>query len=267
MSDDNSVIIDAPAAEQPVESAPTPQPETGELTPKVDDPSPEQNSEEHDDPQLPKGVKKRFDTLTRQKYELQAQMQELQQRLAQQEQARQPTLQKPDIAQFDDLATYEQAIEDYTRQTIGQQVQQQQYAAQSQAELASNFQANIAKERALIPDFDATLQEIMQHPIASNDFIANTIAADEDGAKIAYYLGKNQNEAYRLLLLSPQKQLIELGKIAAKVNATPQKKVTSAPSPAPSVKASPTITSDPTQMTTAQYMKWRNDQQLSKQRR
>lgn len=72
---------------------------------------------------------------------------------------------------------------------------------------------------------------ITDHPdyedIAESDDIvisipmAAVIMNDEDGPAIAYYLGKNPDEAERISKLSPARVGSELGRIAARINAKP----------------------------------------------
>lgn len=66
---------------------------------------------------------------------------------------------------------------------------------------------------------------------AISDHMAAVILDSENGPAIAYYLGKNVEESYRIWKLSPLAQAREIGKIEATLNVKPVAKVSSAPEP------------------------------------
>lgn len=87
-----------------------------------------------------------------------------------------------------------------------------------------------ARER--IPDFDSVVTD--RTPIHPR--LAPLIVESEQGADIAYWLGKNPEAArklYQQFETAPQRALVELGRIEAKLSAPPPKSVTKAPAPAP----------------------------------
>ena len=91
----------------------------------------EQIEEENgNDDSLPKGVKKRLDKLTRQKYEAQAEINRMRFELEQLKAQTQPTIKEPDIADFDDVQSYAKALAKYELQQVQSQ-QQQAYSQQS----------------------------------------------------------------------------------------------------------------------------------------
>jgi hypothetical protein len=55
----------------------------------------------------------------------------------------------------------------------------------------------------------------------------------ENGHDIAYHLGKNLKEAQRIAALDPVSQIFELGRIAAKLSAEPEKPKMPSKAPAP----------------------------------
>ncbi len=222
----------------------------------------EQPEEENDnDDSLPKGVKKRLDKLTRQKYEAQAEINRMRSELEQLKAQTQPTIQEPDIADYSDVQSYAKALAKYELQQVQSQ-QQQAYNQQSEAQaIANDWQSKTAKFKAVAPDFDD------KFAIVSNiEFAPSTIAEvakHEKGAEIAYMLGQNPSEAYRIASLPPMQQLMAIGEIAASAKFNKPKQTTSAPKPAPTVNGS-SPNSDPRAMSTEQYIKWRNQQKTTK---
>ncbi len=55
----------------------------------------------------------------------------------------------------------------------------------------------------------------------------------ENGQDIAYHLGKNLKDAERIARLPPVQQIFELGRLAAKLSAEPEKPKTPSKAPAP----------------------------------
>lgn len=53
----------------------------------------------------------------------------------------------------------------------------------------------------------------------------------DTGADVAYYLGKNPHELFRLSQMDPRRQALELGRLESKLSVPPQKTKTNAPSP------------------------------------
>lgn len=222
----------------------------------------EQPEDEHDnDDSLPKGVKKRLDKLTRQKYEAQAEINRMRSELEHFKSQMQPTIQEPDIADYSDVQSYAKALAKYELQQVQSQ-QQQVYSQQSEAQaIANDWGAKTAKFKAVAPDFDEKFSVVSNIEFAPSTI--SEVAKHEKGAEIAYMLGQNPSEAYRIASLPPMQQLMAIGEIAASAKFNKPKQTTSAPRPAPTVNsASPS--SDPNSMNLDDWMKWRNKQTRGK---
>lgn len=261
-STQSDVVVDSsPQVDDVVESPIVEEVETQGEQPKVE--ADKQEEEHDDDSSLPKGEIKRIAKLTRQKYEQQAEINKLKAELETFKAQTAPTLQEPDISQFDDLESYVKAQVKYEKELEKQQTQSQQ-AQQTQAQaVAQDWVAKVDKVRSVAPDFDAAFSNIASIEFAPMSLEA--VAEHPKGAEIAYMLGKDVSEAYRIAALPPSQQLMAIGEIAARTNVPKPKAVSSAPPPVKTVSGG-NVTTDPSKMSTSDYIKWRNDQQRQKKR-
>ena len=199
--------------------------------------------------------KKRMARFTRQKYEERAAREAAEKRAAELE-ARiksletknepkefKPTRPKPNIDEFidkhDDInaayAEHAEAIADWkleqhTAKITAENQQQQARAKAQQAQQTFNEKAqNTAKQgREKYQDWEDVVYNIPA-PIFP-DHVAQAVIEMTDGASVAYYLGKNLEEAERISQLTPYAMAAELGKIEAKLSVN-DKKTTQAPPP------------------------------------
>lgn len=79
----------------------------------------------------------------------------------------------------------------------------------------------------------------------------------DDAHKVIYSLGKNPEEALRILSLPPLQQGRELERLALKAGQPAAKAVSKAPAPITPVDSSTTVEKDPSKMSTDEWMKWR----------
>ena len=88
--------------------------------------------------------------------------------------------------------------------------------------------------------------------------MATFVAESDKGAEVAFYLAQNEREATRIARLSPLHQGIELARLEGKLSVAPQiRKVSTAPSPPPTVTGNPSPASrDPHEMSQAEYNEW-----------
>ena len=81
------------------------------------------------------------------------------------------------------------------------------------------------------PDYD----QIVGNPnLTITPLMADAIKESDNGASVAYYLGKNPDEAARIARMSPVQQAAAIGRLEAKVT-TPAKRSTQAPPPVKTV--------------------------------
>ena len=264
MSDNTTqsdVVVDSsPQVEEVVESPIVEEAETEGEQPKVEA---EKQEDEDDDSSLPNGVKKRIDKVTRQKYEAVAEANRLKAEIEQLRAQIAPKQEAPDISHFDNLDDYVEAVAEYK---LNQKTQtaQSQHAQQTQAQAqAQDWVAKVDKVRSVAPDFDAVFNNVASIEFAP--MALEAVAQHPKGAEIAYMLGKDIGEAYRIAALPPSQQLMAIGEIAAKTNVPKPKAVSSAPPPVKTVSGG-NVTTDPSKMSTSDYIKWRNDQQRQKKR-
>lgn len=110
-----------------------------------------------------------------------------------------------------------------------EQLLQQRELERQQAALVESYHEKEEQARDKYDDFE----QVAYNPsLKISTVMAQTIQASEIGPDIAYYLGSNPKEADRISRLSPFLQAKEIGKIEAKVAASPPtKKPSSAPAP------------------------------------
>lgn len=270
--------VSAPAA--PVESAPTQDapitdaPASGEGTddaaPKAEPPKPE----------APTRLQKRIDDLTRQRYEEQRARESAEARLAQYErqqaqaqQFAQIDAQAPRIDQFNDLATYQMAMSNWTAQrsaaiATAQWEERMQQMAQHQARQAQEqfqHQQRITQENVVLdskmasaakkyPDF---MQVVTSQDIASvrNTPLFSLILEADNAGDIAYALAKNPTEIDRLLSLGHPAAMARA--VFALDRQFSGNAVTTAPPPPPSRNGSTAPSGQPDPKDTEAWMKWR----------
>ena len=268
MSDTTSVIDNAQPADDEQTLPPASEETKADAAETSDDTTDDGDDAEH--PDLPRGVKKRIDKLTKAKHELtrqnleaQVRMKELEARIAQLD--RPATPQEPDPSQFDDWDKYLQAKVDFEASKRLQQVESQRSVEQQQAARLQSFNERAAAVRQANPDFDSVLQTAA---VAVSDAVMDTILDTEDGPNVAYYLAKNPLELLRLNTLPERQQVLELGRISARLSTKPEpRRVSSAPEP---VKPAGRTASPPRRIEDARSMeehaRMRNEQ-LAKTRR
>lgn len=257
MSDNtqSDVVQDSsPVVEEVVESPIVEEVETEGEPPKVE--ADKQEEEHDDDSSLPKGEIKRIAKLTRQKYEQQAEINKLKAELDSIKAQTAPTLQEPDISQFEDLDSYVKAQVKYEKELEKQQTQSQQ-AQQTQAQaVAQDWVAKVDKVRSVAPDFDVVFNNVASIEFAP--MALEAVAQHPKGAEIAYMLGKDIGEAYRIAALPPSQQLMAIGELAARTNVPKPKTVSTAPAPVKPVSGGASNSAPPTDMD--EWVKWRNNQ-------
>lgn len=188
----------------------------------------------------PNRLQKRFDELTRQRYQLEAENRRLQEQL----QGVKPEETKaPSRDDFDNYEDYLDARADYlAEQKVKsyQENQKKEEAARKRQEqqdkLLSNWEASKDKAREKYTDFDDVLSN---DDAPLTETMAYALMESEYGADIGYHLGKNPEEAQRIASLSPARQAAELGKLELQISTKPNKpKSSKAPEPIETVSGS-----------------------------
>lgn len=212
----------------------------------------------------PRGVQKRLDELARQREAERERADNLQRMLdrelaarAQPKQEQQPAAPQPDETEpvrpqrtaFTDPEAYAEAVAEWSGQYASWAGKREAQAV-IQAERRKSIEAQVAEGQRLAREAyqsrvektvekHADYREVAESPSVEVSIpMAHAILNSEDGPEIQYYLGKNPEEAKRIVALNPALQLVELGKIAAKLAApaaptpaAPAKPVSAAPKP------------------------------------
>lgn len=126
---------------------------------------------------------------------------------------------------FESVEAYAEALASQK----AEQLLQQRELERQQAEVLESYHEKEEQAREKYDDFE----QVAYNPsLKISTVMAQTIQASEIGPDIAYFLGSNPKEADRISRLSPFLQAKEIGKIEAKVAASPPtKKPSSAPAP------------------------------------
>jgi hypothetical protein len=117
------------------------------------------------------------------------------------------------------LERFEQSKEDFA---------QAREAAQ-QASINA-FSAKISVARESMPDIDQHVQVFGQIPLSNA--ACEVIASSAKAAEIAYFIGRNPNEGYRIANLPIYQQTAEIARLEAKLTTPEPKRVSTAPKPA-----------------------------------
>ena len=211
---------------------------------------------EHDESSLPEGVKKRIDKVTRQKYEAIAEANRLKAEIEALKAQSAPKQTEPQMQDFDTFEDYTNALAEY-KYNQKTQAQAQQYNQQAQAQkVAQEWQSKVEKVRSVAPDFDAVFNNVASIEFAP--MALEAVAEHPKGAEIAYMLGKDVGEAYRIAALPPYQQLMAIGEVAARANLPKPKTVSTAPAPVKPVSGGASNSAPPADMD--EWVKWRNNQ-------
>jgi len=180
---------------------------------------------------------KKMAKVTKQKYQQEARIQELENKLRQATTEKQPTLTRDDFGEdtegWTEHLVDQKAQELFTKQQQQQMAQQQQYEAAVKASQA--WENKIAAVRENLPDY--------QEVVSSADVdlppdLVQDIMDSDLGPQIAYHLAKNPEDAEKAVAMNERSRTRYLARLEVKLenqpahSATPQTpKVSQAPAP------------------------------------
>lgn len=178
---------------------------------------------------------------------------------------------KPVPASFNSYEDYLEALSDWKAdQRISkfkselQETESKKTEQQHAETVRSSFSSKVDAAREKYEDFDSVA---FDESLPVTQFMTQAIVETDNGADILYHLGNNPKEAQRIASLSPIAQAREIGRLEMKLSQTPVKpKTSSAPAPINPVGKGSTTTS-PENMSTEEWMKWREDQIKAKRKR
>jgi len=235
MSEENLAVVD-PAPEQVATAAPEPVVEAPELAEK-------QQSKTFTQEELDAAIGKRL-----------AREQRAWERRQAQREAEMHTLKAAPVQSADQFESTEAYAEALAEQKIAQRE-----SAQLKAQILENYHEKEEEARSKYEDFEQVAYN-PKLPITS--VMAEAIQSSEIGPELAYHLGTNPKEADRISKLSPLGQAREIGRIEAKLAASPPvKRTSSAPAPITPVTARSTgspayDTTDPRSIKTMTDSQW-----------
>lgn len=213
-------------------------------------------------------VQERFDKLTREKYEalrakdaLEWELQKLRE-----SQAKTPPVapaQRPKLADFEyDESRYEAAVIEWTQAAARQAAESVIRMEREQESAKARVDSFRARESKFAEKHADYREVVYDESIPISTAMAEAIRDSDEGPALAYYLAKNRDVAEAISTLPPFAAARELGKIEARLTAPPPAPpVSAAPPPPPKLSATePAIDKDPSQMTDAEFAKWRKRQ-------
>lgn len=263
MSDVETALTGAPAA-------------PAETTQEVQTPAPEQTvdpqTQEAEKPRDDKGrfvPQERVNEITRARRDAERRAMYLEQQLAQIQQAQpqrnpspQSTDRPPSLQDFATVEEWGEAVAEFsTRQALSraEQTFQQRDQYHTQQQVAQQFQTREAEYAATVPDYMDRVAELTSSVPLPGELLM-VISQSDHGPALAYHLAQHLDVADRLSRMHPVAAAVEIGRIEARLSAPQAKPVTKAPSPAPSLAGTSTVSKDPDGMTVNEWMAWRQSQ-------
>jgi len=251
-------------------------PESAELVPDApleeSSPSPDETSAAPEAPKA-KGVQKRLDELTAQRYAEQRLREDAQRdrdhwrELALKSQkAPEPEIAapkgKPNVAEFASYEEYTEAVADWKVQEILTRREAEVQQQRAQYEAMTLREAFDAKARAFEAESPDWRQVVTSIPLSDAAFQA---AQQSDmGPALLYHLGKNPQLAEQIYSLSPYQQAMRLGRLELELSQPQPKRISGAPEPINPLSGGDGKAYDPNRGTAEQYKAWRNAQLYGK---
>lgn len=167
-----------------------------------------------------------------------------------------PDLPEPKSDQFETYDDYVDARADW-RSKVNMRQFQSDYQAQTKSQTINNWLDSGGSKHS---DF----KEVFHPNLPVSDTMTEVLLDSPQGHDLAYYLGKNPDEARRIANLPAHRQAYEMGKIEAKISPPRQKTKTNAPTPTSPVggKEMPTASLD--KLSTEDFMKFRDQQEFGR---
>lgn len=198
-------------------------------TPVVEDAAADDAAEPANEAEtVTRGQQQRIDTLTAQKWE------ERRRAAAAEQEA---TNLRNRLAQFERLGVDPSVIDQqpeqqqnnqnkpnaplYTREQLEQRARELARVEATEMSFRSEIDKQANQTRQKFPDFDTSVNNLGKFGPLSRDFLSMVLEAGHDGpvsaGEVIYHLGKDLNEADRILSLPPQRQAVALARFANKL--------------------------------------------------
>jgi hypothetical protein len=178
---------------------------------------------------------------------------------------------KPRYEDFETDGEFQEALVEWKAEQIWQRKETQRKAddeRQQQRAEGQKHEGWLREARTKFPDFDSVAIRPM-HEVPITTPMAEAIKEEALGHEIAYYLGKNPQEAHKIAQLSPISQAREIGKLAVKMEQTkPKPKTqTAAPSPTQPVSGRGSTGKKIEDMSVSEYIEYQNEREFGSARR
>lgn len=262
MSEEGEVVVSEVAAPPVTQGAGNepPELEKAEITPEQETAAKEAKKEA----ELQKGVQRRIDKITRQKYEAEARAKMLEERVAAME-ARQASAPKddemPTLGKYNNFDEYVAAKAEYiSKKTIESTLteREKRQAAEREAtertKTVESWNKRVEKATAEMPDFE---EVITSSEVPMTGPMQQAIMESEAGPKLAYYLANHPNEASDIARMTPIGAIRTLGRIEERLSKPVEKKSTSAPEPLTPIGGKTKVSKDPSDMSQKEFEAWR----------
>lgn len=225
----------------------------------------EETSQEDAQSEKPKkhGAEKRIAQLTWKLREQERKLEELQNKQPPKQETSVP---KPTLESVGyDESKYAEAMETYLAAQIDAKVESK-LTAKEQESASRKAQEDYSRKRddffskglAIADDFADVISD---ESLPVTTAMVDALFSVEKGPEILYHLANNTAELYRIAELSPFAQAVEIGRLEARFSMPKPKTSSNAPPPVKPITAGgETATKDPDQMTTKQWLAWREKQ-------
>lgn len=212
-----------------------------------------------------KGVQKRINELTREKWEERRARQELERRLQEIEarsyQAQAPS-QAPTLEQFNyDTEAYQRAVFQYAQTESQRQFREQfeqERQMRAQQEQQRQFQSMLmehdrreAEFARSVPDYHEAVESLVSS-LRLPQATVEVMASSERSPEILYHFATNFEEAAKLSEMPPHLAALHIARLEAKLANKP-KPVSKAPAPPPSLTGAAQVNKSPEQMSDEEF--------------
>lgn len=245
------------------------QPNTPEQAPEQDTQA--DTAEQPEEHRVPKGVQKRIDRLTRERYRLQGELEAMRRQAQPEAKPTQAAEGAPTPEQFSSYEGYLEAkaewkAEQKVAEVLGRQAEttKRQSAQAEQATLQRAWESKVDAALEVYDDFE---EVALAHDVPISVTMMEAILRTDKAADVAYYLGKNRAEAKKIERMDPFSQAVAIGRIEATLARPAPKKATAAPPPISPVGARTSVSKDPDRMSTNEWLAWRREQLAAKGKR
>jgi hypothetical protein len=207
-------------------------------------------------------LERKLNKLYRERAEAQARADLLERQLQERTKVEQQPSGRPKFEEFNyDPEKYSEALEKWASENAvksieAKRTQEAQQAAQKA--LATSWEKKVARAEDKYDDFDTVVGDLKP----TTPWAHAVIQAD-NGDDVAYHLGKNLAEAQRIAALDPITQILEIGRLSAKLAAAPPQKqvLSNAPKPITALQGGTGgAKGEPDINDTEKWIKWRQKQ-------